>query len=161
MSAAGNKLPLPSARGGFVVNLAASTTPVTLVQPTHAALKGYTFFVSRRREDGRERFRLHMGYFESQQDAEMMLDVVREIFPAAWPALRRVASWRRKPPVSKRSAPRCSRYRRCMFPRVLRPRRRWRWPRRLRLRLRSRPPRAAPRSNPPLPAMRIRRPVIH
>jgi hypothetical protein len=80
----GKKLPPPSAKGGFVVNLAASTTPVTLVQPSHAALKGYTFFVSRRREDGRERFRLHMGYFESQQDAEQMLDAVRDIFPAAW-----------------------------------------------------------------------------
>ena len=82
--AGGKKLPPPSARGGFVVNLAASTTPVTLVQPSHAALKGYTFFVSRRREDGRERFRLHMGYFESQHDAEQMLDAVRDIFPAAW-----------------------------------------------------------------------------
>jgi hypothetical protein len=80
----GSKLPSPSAKGGFVVNLAASTTPVTLVQPTHEALRGYTFFVSRRREDGRERFRLHMGYFESQHDAELMLDAVREIFPAAW-----------------------------------------------------------------------------
>jgi hypothetical protein len=40
--------------------------------------------VSRRREDGRERFRLHMGYFESQQDAEQMLGAVRDIFPAAW-----------------------------------------------------------------------------
>jgi hypothetical protein len=80
----GKKLPPPSAKGGFVVNLAASTTPVTLVQPSHAALKGYTFFVSRRREDGRERFRLHMGYFESQHDAEQMLDAVRDIFPAAW-----------------------------------------------------------------------------
>jgi hypothetical protein len=80
----GKKLPPPSAKGGFVVNLAASTTPVTLVQPSHAALKGYTFFVSRRREDGRERVRLHMGYFESQHDAEQMLDAVRDIFPAAW-----------------------------------------------------------------------------
>jgi hypothetical protein len=80
----GKKLPPPSTKGGFVVNLAASTTPVTLVQPSHAALKAYTFFVSRRREDGRERFRLHMGYFESQHDAEQMLDAVRDIFPAAW-----------------------------------------------------------------------------
>ncbi len=83
-SEGGKKLPPPSAKGGFVVNLAASTTPVTLVQPSHAALKEYTFFVSRRREDGRERFRLHMGYFESQHDAEQMLDAVRDIFPAAW-----------------------------------------------------------------------------
>lgn len=83
-SAGGKKLPVPSAQGAFVVNLAASTTPVSLVQPRHPELKAYTFFVSRRREDRRERFRLHMGYFDSQQDAEQMLEVVREIFPAAW-----------------------------------------------------------------------------
>ncbi len=68
----------------FVVNLCASTTPVGLVQPTHAGLKRFTFFVSRRLEEGRERFRLHMGYFESQEEAEKMLDLVRDVYPAAW-----------------------------------------------------------------------------
>ena len=69
----------------FVINLCASTTPVALTSsPTHAGLKRFTFFVSRRREEGRERFRLHMGYFESQEDAEKLLDIVREIYPGAW-----------------------------------------------------------------------------
>ena len=68
----------------FVVNLCASTTPVGLVQPTHAGLKRFTFFVSRRLEEGRERFRLHMGYFDSQEEAERMLDLVRDVYPAAW-----------------------------------------------------------------------------
>jgi hypothetical protein len=68
----------------FVVNLCASTTPVGLVQPSHAGLKRFTFFVSRRLEEGRERFRLHMGYFESQEEAEKMLDLVRDVYPAAW-----------------------------------------------------------------------------
>jgi hypothetical protein len=68
----------------FVVNLCASTTPVGLVQPTHAGLKRFTFFVSRRLEEGRERFRLHMGYFDSQEEAEHMLDLVRDVYPAAW-----------------------------------------------------------------------------
>ena len=47
----------------FVINLCASTTPVALTQPNSPELKRYTFFVTRRREEGRERFRLHMGYF--------------------------------------------------------------------------------------------------
>jgi hypothetical protein len=80
----GARLPQPVANGNFVINLSASTTPVALVQPSHPDLKNFTFFVSRRREDRRERFRLHMGYFQSQQDAENLLEVVREIFPAAW-----------------------------------------------------------------------------
>ena len=71
----------------FVINLCGSTTPVALTPPDHAGLKRFTFFVSRRREEGRERFRLHMGYFDSQEDAEQLLDIVREIYPGAWAGL--------------------------------------------------------------------------
>ncbi len=80
----GNRLPQPSSRGAFVVNLGSSSTPVALSSPEHPELKKFTFFVSRRREDGRERFRLHMGYFDTQQDAEALLEIVREIYPGAW-----------------------------------------------------------------------------
>jgi hypothetical protein len=55
-----------------------------LTPPTLPELKRFKFFISRRREDGRERFRLHMGYFNSQEEAEKLLDLVREIYPAAW-----------------------------------------------------------------------------
>ena len=54
-----------AAKGGYVINLTSSTTPMALSQPKDPTLAQYTFFVSRRREDGRERFRLHMGYFET------------------------------------------------------------------------------------------------
>jgi len=80
----GNIFAPPPASPRFVVNLCSSTTPAALVQPTHAGLKRFTFFVSRRLEEGRERFRLHMGYFESQEEAEKMLDLVRDVYPAAW-----------------------------------------------------------------------------
>ena len=73
-----------TATGGYVINLTSSTTPMALSQPKDPTLAQYTFFVSRRREDGRERFRLHMGYFESMQAAEEMLSVVREVYPSAW-----------------------------------------------------------------------------
>src|SRR3982751_6123846 len=73
-----------AATGGFVINLTSSTTPMALSQPKDPTLAQYTFFVSRRREDGRERFRLHMGYFETMASAEEMLAVVREVYPGAW-----------------------------------------------------------------------------
>ena len=73
-----------TATGGYVINLTSSTTPMALSQPKDPTLAQYTFFVSRRREDGRERFRLHMGYFESMEAAEEMLAVVRDVYPSAW-----------------------------------------------------------------------------
>src|SRR5262245_51916063 len=76
--------PTGAATGGFVINLTSSTTPMALSQPKDPTLAQYTFFVSRRREDGRERFRLHMGYFETMQAAEEMLALVREVYPQAW-----------------------------------------------------------------------------
>jgi hypothetical protein len=70
--------------GPFVLNLCSSTTPMALAQTDLPELKRFTFFVSRRFEEGRERFRLHMGFFASQAEAEEWLGVVREIYPGAW-----------------------------------------------------------------------------
>jgi hypothetical protein len=57
---------------------------MALVHPDAPELKRFRFFVSRRLEDGRERFRLHMGHFESLEEAEEWLSVVRDIYPGAW-----------------------------------------------------------------------------
>jgi hypothetical protein len=101
--------PKPANAPRFVVNLCASTTPVGLVQPTHAGLKRFTFFVSRRLEEGRERFRLHMGYFDSQEEAEKMLDLVRDVYPAAWagvaPGIKLRARAALPEPASPEAAP--------------------------------------------------------
>src|ERR1700758_2935125 len=70
--------------GPFVLNLTSSTTPMALAHPDLAELKRFTFFVSRRFEEGRERFRLHMGYFTTLAEAEEWLAVVREVYPGAW-----------------------------------------------------------------------------
>src|SRR6185437_1941978 len=59
-------------------------TPMALAQTDLPELKRFTFFVSRRFEEGRERFRLHMGFFASQTEAEEWLGVVRDIYPGAW-----------------------------------------------------------------------------
>jgi hypothetical protein len=68
----------------FVINLCSSTTPMALVHPDAPELKRFRFFVSRRLEDGRERFRLHMGHFQTLEEAEDWLSVVRDIYPGAW-----------------------------------------------------------------------------
>ncbi len=68
----------------FVLNLCSSTTPMALAQTELAELKRFTFFVSRRFEEGRERFRLHMGFFSSLAEAEEWLGLVREMYPGAW-----------------------------------------------------------------------------
>jgi len=81
------QLKMPAAepvQGPFVINLCASTTPMALAQPDAPELKRFNFFVSRRREEGRERFRLHMGYFVTLAEAEEWLNVVRDVYPGAW-----------------------------------------------------------------------------
>src|SRR5262245_66579067 len=82
--------PLPEAgnsadgTGPFVINLCSSTTPMALSHPDSPELKRFSFFVSRRREDNRERFRLHMGYFSTLAEAEEWLNVIRDVYPGAW-----------------------------------------------------------------------------
>jgi len=73
-----------AAAGPFVLNLCSSSTPMALAQTELPELKRFNFFVSRRFEEGRERFRLHMGYFATLAEAEEWLNVVREIYPGAW-----------------------------------------------------------------------------
>src|ERR1700741_3295588 len=73
-----------AAGGAFVLNLCSSTTPMALPQADLPELRRFTFFVSRRFEEGRERFRLHMGYFATLAEAEEWLTLVREIYPGAW-----------------------------------------------------------------------------
>jgi len=46
-------------------------------------LAGLAVFRSRQVEEGRERFRLHVGYFSSVEAAEKLLPIIRETYPAA------------------------------------------------------------------------------
>lgn len=78
------RTPSTDANSQLVINLISSTTPMSLVKPAFKELERFTFFVSRRREDGRERFRLHMGYFTSRTEAEQWLSIVRSVYPGAW-----------------------------------------------------------------------------
>jgi hypothetical protein len=75
---------LAAETGPYVLNLCSSTTPLALAQIDREELKRFTFFVTRRFEEGRERFRLHMGYFANLAEARKWLPMVRDIYPSAW-----------------------------------------------------------------------------
>jgi hypothetical protein len=66
-----------------VITLASSVAPLSLRAPTSPQLAGLAVFRSRSVEDGRERFRVHIGYFASAAEAEKVLPIVRESYPAA------------------------------------------------------------------------------
>ena len=69
--------------GLYVINLESSSMPMALAVPFRHELVGFTVFRSRSFEHGRERFRLHLGYFESARRAEEALTVVRKHYPDA------------------------------------------------------------------------------
>lgn len=70
----------------YVITLVTSTAPASLEPPTGPELEGLAVFRSRRVEDGRERFRVHLGYFPSAAAAENILPIVRRTHPAAFVA---------------------------------------------------------------------------
>ena len=70
-----------------VITLLSSTAPVALCSLAAPGLAGLAVFRSRRVEDGRERFRLHLGYFGSVAEAERVLPLVRKTYPTAFVAV--------------------------------------------------------------------------
>jgi hypothetical protein len=77
----------PDAPPLHVITLVSSTAPVPLRAPTAPELAGLAVFRSRHVEDGRERFRLHIGYFPSAEAATKLLPIVRRTYPAALVAI--------------------------------------------------------------------------
>jgi hypothetical protein len=67
-----------------VITLISSTVPIALPVLTAPELAGAAVFRSRRVEDGRERFRIHIGYFATAAEAEALLPVVRDSYPWAF-----------------------------------------------------------------------------
>jgi hypothetical protein len=96
------------ATGPYVLNLSTTATPLALPEVVDRAdLKGFTFFTSRSFEGGRERFRLHMGYFATLEDAQQWLVTVRAVYPAAWAGRapgRDVPARRERAPASPEAA---------------------------------------------------------
>jgi hypothetical protein len=72
------------AKATFVINLIASASPQGLVKQNIPGLESRGFFMTRRIEDGRERYRLHWGPFATREEAEHQLISLRKFYPAAW-----------------------------------------------------------------------------
>jgi hypothetical protein len=76
-----------------MITLWAGSLPPVLARLPDVQLQHLAVFSSRSWEEGRERFRLHVGYFDDLPAAEGILDRVREWYPSAWavPAERHAA----------------------------------------------------------------------
>jgi hypothetical protein len=68
----------------YIINLKSSVAPLPLVTLKLPGCAGLVVFRSRKVEDGRERFRLHLGYFDTERAAQAALPQVREEYPEAW-----------------------------------------------------------------------------
>jgi len=67
----------------YVITLASADVPMPLHVPFVHDLVGYTVFRSRSVKCDREHFRLHLGYFGAEAQAQEALVVVRRYYPAA------------------------------------------------------------------------------
>ena len=76
----------PGREALYVITLVSSTAPLPLAMSDLPELAGLAVFRSRLIEDGRERFRLHVGHFSSATAAERLLPAVRRAYPAAFVA---------------------------------------------------------------------------
>lgn len=81
--------PLTKAAGAmmtelFVINLCASMTPMPAVPKNLKGFEKYKLYQVSRQEDGRRRFRLRLGFFTSEADAEWVLNSVRNLYPTAF-----------------------------------------------------------------------------
>jgi hypothetical protein len=69
--------------GPFVINLSASTAPISVPMKAVAEHPGTHVYQIQRTEDRRVRYRLRLGPFETEAEAEALLSTVREIYPSA------------------------------------------------------------------------------
>ena len=79
----GNGSPIAQ-EGRFVINLCSVTAPIPIPQPRSSQLMKYRFFLSHCWEEGRRRYRLHMGYFPTVAEAQKWLDILRRVYPSAF-----------------------------------------------------------------------------
>jgi hypothetical protein len=99
--------------GPFVINLSASTAPISLPVKSLTERADVHVYQVQRTEDRRLRYRLRLGPFETEDEAQVVLEAVREIYPGALTAtaetddLRAIESLRAKtgtPPAGKASS---------------------------------------------------------
>ncbi len=69
--------------GPFVINLSASTAPISQPMKSLADCPGAHVYQIQRTEDRRLRYRLRLGPFATEDEAEAILSKVRDIYPSA------------------------------------------------------------------------------
>jgi len=95
--------------GPFVINLSASTAPIALPDKGIAGCQHAQVYQVQRMEDRRPRYRLRLGPFADEDEAEDILKKVREFYPGALTAtadtddLRAIANLRAKSEVPQAS----------------------------------------------------------
>ena len=88
--------------GPYVINLSSSTASIGLPTLNLAGCEAAHAYEIQRSEDGRTRYRLRLGPFDTEDEADVLLDMVREIYPSALTAtaapddLKAIASIRAK-----------------------------------------------------------------
>ena len=93
--------------GPFVINLSASYAPIDLPAKGIAGFGNTHVYQMQRIEDGRPRYRLRLGSFATEDEADAALPKVRDIFPSALTAtadaddLRTIAALRAKAAASQ------------------------------------------------------------
>ncbi len=71
--------------GGFFITLCSSMSPFRKKDlPDLPEFRNYRLYNSHTVEDGRDRYRLHLGMFKTAADAQIALTGVRSSFPTAW-----------------------------------------------------------------------------
>jgi hypothetical protein len=68
----------------FVINLYASMAPIPALPKQLKGFEKYKLYQVSRQEDGRRRYRLRLGFFSSEADAEMVVSAVRSLYPTAF-----------------------------------------------------------------------------
>ena len=95
--------------GPFVINLSASSAPLSQPAKSFVPPAGAYVYQIQRTEDRRPRYRLRLGPFATEDQADAVLGVVRDVYPSALTAtaesddLRTIATLKHKPekpPVS-------------------------------------------------------------
>jgi len=79
-----NSVAIMSAGDVFVINLCASMTPMPSVPKSLKGYEEHRLYQVARIEDGRHRYRLRLGFFNSEGDAELAVASLRSLYPAAF-----------------------------------------------------------------------------
>jgi hypothetical protein len=80
----GDKRTPAAQEGRFVINLCPVVAPITIPQPRASQLTRFHFFFSHCWEDGRRRYRLNLGFFQTIVEAQKWHAILTRIYPDAF-----------------------------------------------------------------------------